>query len=159
MVFSKPTGYALRALAVLPEDGPFVRARDIAREVGVPAPYLAKILYTLATRGLVDSARGPGGGVRLARPARLITLGEVAEAFFEETPAEPCCLLGLDACGHRDSPCALRRAWNALREERAATLAQVTIEDLQARNGARITRTAPPARRRFARVLPVETVA
>ncbi|WP_306598689.1 Rrf2 family transcriptional regulator [Geothrix sp. 21YS21S-2] len=159
MVFSKPTGYALRALAVLPVEGPYVRARDIAREVGVPAPYLAKILYTLATRGLIDSARGPGGGVRLARPARLITLGEVAEAFFEETPAEPCCLLGLDACGHRDNPCALRRAWNALQAEKAHALARVTIEDLQARNGTRIARPGSPARRRFGRILPVETVA
>jgi Rrf2 family protein len=42
--------------------------------------YLLKALKALARAGVLHSAGGPGGGYRLARPAKRITLLEVVEA-------------------------------------------------------------------------------
>jgi Rrf2 family protein len=74
--------YALRALAHLAtlEGNAQVVSQDIAQICGTPAKFLLKVLKLLATAGLLYSLKGPGGGYRLARPAKSVTLLEVVEA-------------------------------------------------------------------------------
>jgi DNA-binding IscR family transcriptional regulator len=81
----------------------------------------APTLGELSQAGLVESQRGPGGGTRLARPAKAITLAAIYRAAsgeiapFGEHPQQPaqCCPVGrgigrvLEA-----SPTARGRPWN-----------------------------------------------
>ena len=55
----------------------------MADYLGLPGPYLSKILQALAQDGLLHSVRGPKGGYRLARPGHRITVRQVAAALVE----------------------------------------------------------------------------
>ena len=55
-------------------------ANLLADETGVPLPTAQKLMGRLASAGLLDSARGTGGGFRLARPASEVSLADIVEA-------------------------------------------------------------------------------
>jgi len=50
---------------------------EIVRTYDIPHNQLMKIVSDLRKAGFVEAVRGRNGGIRLARPAREITLGEV----------------------------------------------------------------------------------
>src|SRR5215468_3066406 len=83
MNISTKSEYGLRALIYLASNSGLVSGREVipAREIAlrwnVPVKYLEQILKTLKESGLVISQMGIAGGYRLARPATLITAGEV----------------------------------------------------------------------------------
>jgi FeS assembly SUF system regulator len=52
----------------------------LAEETGVPVPTAQKLMGRLAVAGLLESARGTGGGFRLARAASRISLADIIEA-------------------------------------------------------------------------------
>ena len=52
----------------------------LAEETGVPVPTAQKLMGRLAGAGLLESARGSGGGFRLARAASGISLADIIEA-------------------------------------------------------------------------------
>jgi len=130
MLFSTATGYALRALAALPEDGSYSLAKDLASNLGLPGPYLAKILQTLAQEGMLNSVRGPRGGFRLSRPAHRITVGEVV-SVLDGLDSMAGCVMGFVNCDGRDKPCPLHDAWCEVKAHLDATMSMVTIRDLQ----------------------------
>ena len=138
-MFSTPTGYALRALAALPENGSYRLTKDLACQEGLPNHFLGKILQTLAKAGILESARGHGGGFRFARPAHRISIGEVVDAMEGPKPTSKC-ILGYANCETRNPPCPLHSAWIVLKNHRDETMAKVTIRDLQS-----LDRPNPPA--------------
>jgi Rrf2 family protein len=81
MRLTSATGYALRALVYLARHGgkALVPAHAIARAEGLSAQFLRKALVSLVGAGVLHSALARGGGYRLARPAKSITLLEVVE--------------------------------------------------------------------------------
>jgi len=129
MLFSRATGYALRALAILPEDGSYRLAQVLAQELDIPGPFLAKILQTLAQKGILESVRGPRGGFRLARPAEEIAVGQVVEAL-EGPDAVYSCAMGFPSCGP-ENPCPLHSAWSEVRAQLDVCLTDVSIKALQ----------------------------
>ena len=132
MIYSKPCEYAIRALAFLarfPIDGA-AQGKEIAEAEGLRAPVLGKVLQELVRKGLLESRRGPGGGFRLARNPRLITLRDVVAAidgldqFLE-------CAVGLERCSD-DSPCPLHDTWKDLRTQMMHYLEATTLSDMAA---------------------------
>lgn len=121
--------YALQSLLHLAEqdEGAHVPAAVMARELRIPATYLAKVLQRLAREGILDSTRGARGGYRLAvDPARLTVADAVAP--FQELRSPDTCLLG-GPCSE-EHPCsahARREAWNAAA---LRILEQTTLADL-----------------------------
>ncbi|TMJ20441.1 MAG: Rrf2 family transcriptional regulator [Alphaproteobacteria bacterium] len=65
---------------------PKVNATTLAAETGIPLPTAQKLVSRLSTAGLLESSRGTGGGVRLARPPAAISLADIVEAV--EGPIE-----------------------------------------------------------------------
>ena len=130
MIYSKPCEYAVRALVFLARspDRRAVQGTEIARGEGLPAPVLGKVLQELVRKGLLDSRRGPGGGFRLARDSRLITLRDVVAAIdgldqFSE------CAVGLEHCSD-ESLCPLHDTWKALRTHMMNYLQETTLADM-----------------------------
>jgi len=71
---------AVRALlAIADGDGQRVTGEDIAKAEGLSRRFLSSVLTDVGTAGLVESARGTGGGYRLAQPAEDINLWRVYE--------------------------------------------------------------------------------
>ena len=60
--------------------GARLSAGRLAEETGVPVPTAQKLMGRLASAGLLESARGTGGGFRLAREASGISLADIIEA-------------------------------------------------------------------------------
>jgi Rrf2 family protein len=60
--------------------GASLSAGRLSDETGVPLPTAQKVMGRLAASGLLASARGSGGGFRLARPAGGISLADIIEA-------------------------------------------------------------------------------
>ncbi len=79
MRLSKRTEYGLRAIVQLARLGPreFVQSRDLAKHENIPAKFLEAILLALRRGGFLESKVGSGGGYRLTRPPRDITLGDL----------------------------------------------------------------------------------
>lgn len=96
---SRASEYAIRAMtqmARLPEDR-FVLSRDLARDLGIPAPFLGKVLQQMVARGMLVSQRGRNGGFKLAQPAGSISLYEVVDSQ-EHLGGVRQCFLGQAEC-------------------------------------------------------------
>ena len=133
MLLSKSAEYGIRAtlyLNSLKQNG-YVSIRAISDELDISFHFLTKIFQKLTQAGLMQSFRGPNGGVALARPASEITLKDLVSAIdgpalFTE------CVLGLPGCGER-KPCPLHEAWGEERDRlktifENATLAAMTAD-------------------------------
>ncbi|MEZ5937386.1 MAG: Rrf2 family transcriptional regulator [Hyphomonadaceae bacterium] len=103
------TDYALRLLMLLALEPEEVHtAEDVARRYDVSRNHLNKVVQTLSQAGFIESLRGRGGGVRLARKPDDINLGRVVRATEDNFHIVECfcretntCIVA-PACGLRD---------------------------------------------------------
>ncbi len=72
--------------------------REIAKRYGVSKNRLAKVAWELGCTGFVETARGKGGGLRLARPLETISVGAVARHIERTIPLAECFPEGAGAC-------------------------------------------------------------
>ncbi len=79
----------------------------IAKELGFSYNHFAKVVQRLVRAGLLETERGPRGGIRLARDPKLIPLIEIYEAGGGEPLLPHRCLLDPRICPGR--ACALGR--------------------------------------------------
>jgi len=63
---------------------------DVSRRQSISISYLEQIFSRLRKQGLVDSARGPGGGYRLSRGADAISIANIIDAVDEHVDATRC---------------------------------------------------------------------
>lgn len=91
--------HAAAYLAARPAGG-LCQTHEMSGAMGVSHDHLVKVLQEMARAGLVEAARGPKGGVRLAREAEDIRLMEVYEAV-EGRYTPVACLLRKRICGGR----------------------------------------------------------
>jgi Rrf2 family iron-sulfur cluster assembly transcriptional regulator len=89
MKLSTKGRYAMVALADLalarPDD--LVSLAAISRRQDISLPYLEQLFVKLRRAGLVEAARGPGGGYKLARLPEDIRVSEILEAVDETVSA------------------------------------------------------------------------
>ncbi len=123
------TDYGLRALMRLagaPEQD--FTADGLAREFGVSRHHLAKVLRELTAAGLIVSQRGAGGGVRLARPAESVTLGEIVRRLESAPDLVECFRADGGACSLTPG-CRLKGRLAAAREAFFCELDASTLAD------------------------------
>ena len=81
---------AMTDLALHENGGRPVALCDIAERQSIPVAYLGRLFVGLRRYGLVKSSRGPGGGYRLARSARDISIADMIEAVDEKVDNTRC---------------------------------------------------------------------
>jgi Rrf2 family protein len=76
---SKRTEYGLRAVFYLARVWPkhYVQARDLSKQEKMPRKFLEAILLALRRGGFLESKVGIGGGYRLSRAPREISVGDL----------------------------------------------------------------------------------
>lgn len=124
------TDYALRMLIYLAvKDESLATIAEVADRYGVSQNHLTKVAHHLGVAGFITTARGKGGGLKLACPPDRISLGAVVRQTEPDmtlvpcfTPGDTSCLIG-PACG---LPPILHEA----REAFLAVLDRYTIADL-----------------------------
>lgn len=133
MQLTRYSDYSLRVLIYLalhPER--LVTIEEIARRYAISKAHLMKVVHQLGVRGYVETLRGRGGGLRLARSADRIVVGEVVRATEGDLELVDCfdpvtqrCVIQ-HACGLRP---ALAEALGAF----FAVLDRYTLADLVTR--------------------------
>jgi Rrf2 family protein len=141
-LINRDTDYALKALLALAgqPDG-VTPVAELTEELGVPRPYLRKIMQRLARAKLVRSFKGQGGGFRLGRPAGEIELADVIQAFQGELKLHDC-LFKKKPCPDVRT-CPLRKTIGRLEDRLATELRTLTIASV-------LKGEKPPARSRAA---------
>lgn len=105
-----------------------VSLAEIAQAQQLSLAYLEQLFGNLRRAALVVSARGPGGGYRLARPAEAIAIADIVHAVDEPIRATRCdegspgCLAG--------SRCPTHDLWSELGEQIRLFLAHMTLADV-----------------------------
>lgn len=64
----------------------FVPTSQLAVDLDIPAPSLARLLRSLNRAGIIETREGAKGGIRLAVPADQVTLLDVVEAIEQQRP-------------------------------------------------------------------------
>jgi Rrf2 family protein len=128
MVFSKSTGYGIRALAYLARQSDLrvCGLHEIAAGESIPSEYLRKLLAELRRHRLVRSAKGIHGGYVLAQPPQSITLWDVFSVLDQDPYLDECVL-----CHSRedDATCPFCSEWKRIREDLMTHLKGMTIAD------------------------------
>ncbi len=130
-MLSHASGYAISAMGhIAAAGGKPVLVKEIAEAAAIPGPYLGKIINALAKRRLVNTQRGVGGGVTLAKPATDMTLHDVCVAL-DDPAVQGQCMLGTVECSDARA-CPAHKFWTQHRTKLYAFLQSTTVADVAA---------------------------
>lgn len=136
MMISTKGRYALRVMLDLADHGTggYIPLKDLARRQEISVKYLENILASLSRAGLVDAARGKGGGYRLSKPAADYSAGEIIR-LAEGSLTSVACLKdekkGCEKAGH----CRALPLWQGLDQVIDQYLDSISLSDLQTMDG------------------------
>ncbi|MBN2648082.1 MAG: Rrf2 family transcriptional regulator [Thiotrichales bacterium] len=99
----------------------------ISERQGISLSYLEQLFSKLKRARLVSSARGPGGGYRLSRPARDISVSQIIHAVDESIDACKC--KGKQNC-HDGEMCLSHALWSDLSDNIDQFLRSISIQSI-----------------------------
>ncbi|MGL4314475.1 MAG: SUF system Fe-S cluster assembly regulator [Sphingomonas sp.] len=106
-----------------------LNATMLSDDTGIPLPTVQKLVSRLSSAGLIESARGTGGGFRLARPAAAISLADIIEAVEGPIAMTACVEQGRHDCAIEES-CHVKPHWNVVNGAVKGALAGVSLASL-----------------------------
>ncbi|AMO36207.1 RrF2 family transcriptional regulator [Thauera humireducens] len=145
MNITQHTDYALRVLMYLGAC-PMRRVtiKEVAERFDISRSHLMKIVTELVAKGFVDGARGKGGGLKLARPATEIGLGDVVRRIEPSLELVEC--FGTKSHCLLDPACRLKGVLGDALRAFLAALDGTTLADLVGSDARvhEVLRLAPP---------------
>lgn len=133
MRLTRFTDNALRALlylALTPDD--ISTVGEVARRMGMSEDHLLKVVQRLTTLGYVQTIRGRRGGMRLARAADTIVVGNVVRQTEDNLQLVPCFESGNTDCPIAPA-CGLAPALDHALQAFLSVLDGYTVADLMAK--------------------------
>lgn len=130
-MFSKTSEYGIRAvvyLAASTDETKRAGISQICEHIEVPRHFTAKILQTLARKGLVSSQKGINGGFFLSRKQRNHSLKAIVEAL-DGPDIFIGCGLGLPHCSDRN-PCPIHNQFSEIRKNLSCMMENTTLNSL-----------------------------
>jgi Rrf2 family nitric oxide-sensitive transcriptional repressor len=106
---------------------------EVAKKFGISKNHLMKVSQALSSLGVIESARGRAGGLRLARPPGEISLGPIARALEVSSALVECFPSGLGDCQITPA-CRLKNVLAEAQEAFFQVLDKQSVEDLVRRN-------------------------
>ena len=111
-MLSKSSKYAIRAVLYLANhtnDNKKIGSKEVAKLLGLPAPFLAKTLQELTKKDIISSVKGPHGGFFLTQENNQKSLLDIIECIdgihkFNE------CFLGQHECND-EAPCVVHHIY------------------------------------------------
>jgi Rrf2 family nitric oxide-sensitive transcriptional repressor len=124
------TDFSLRVLMFLALKGDgLATIAEVAEAYGISKNHLMKVAHQLGVAGYVETVRGKGGGLRLARRPQDIVIGEVVRRTEPDMALVPCFAPDDTSCAILPS-CALRGALSGARDAFLSALDGHTLADL-----------------------------
>jgi FeS assembly SUF system regulator len=129
MRLSKLADYAVLVMSQASRHcgGARVSAAELAKESGLPAPTVQKLVSRLVSAGLLRSSRGAGGGLQLARPAAAITVADIIEAVEGPIALVEC--IESEDCAV-DEHCRAKPHWPVINAALRSALASISLDHL-----------------------------
>ena len=129
-IYSKSCEYALRALTQIPAEDYQTKfsAQKLCEKADVPESFTRKVFQDLARKDILQAISGPGGGYRLARHPKEISLLEFVYAV-DGADCFEACIMGLETCGS-ESPCPVHYSWVRMKTNITSEMKAKTLEDL-----------------------------
>jgi Rrf2 family protein len=138
-MLTKKTRYGLKALMVLAQKGdkePTLIA-ELAEREGIPRKFLEAILRELRQHGVLSAQRGRGGGYRLRKSPKEISLAAIIRALDGPIAPLPC----LSRTAYRrcaecksERSCGVRLVMRDIHETNLRVLENTTLDDLVKRS-------------------------
>ena len=128
---SRTVQYGLRGLKYLSEnrgDG-LIKIDRIAAMENIPENYLRKIFQQLIKRGILNSRKGPRGGVALSDRSSKISIAAVIEIIDGKPSLSECTLFGYPRCPRSDG-CHLHSECVSFKNNLWEKLEKFYVEDL-----------------------------
>ncbi len=137
-MLSNSCRYGIRAviyLATQPQEGGKTGIRKISDDLGLPSPFLAKILMQLAKQKILASTKGPHGGFALLRPPEKISVLDIINAI-DGNDVFTNCIMHNGSCekiGTEKKFCPMHEDYEKTRKEMIKLFSGKTIYDLALR--------------------------
>jgi Rrf2 family iron-sulfur cluster assembly transcriptional regulator len=124
--------YAVMAMTDLArrEGEKAVALAEIAARQDISLAYLEQLFARLRRKGLVVSARGPGGGYRLARSPAETSIADIVLAVDEPLRATRCSGAPGLGCMPGGERCLTHDLWEAMGRQIEGWLASVSLDDV-----------------------------
>lgn len=149
MKMSTKGRYAVMAMIDIAthSDGAPVSLAEIAERQDISQEYLEQLFGKLRKQKLVESARGPGGGYRLARPMGEIPVARIIAAVDEELQFTRCGGDAVEGCvkGER---CNAHDLWSSLGRQMMYFLSSISLEDVVEKRNLALAATIKQAKDR-----------
>jgi Rrf2 family protein len=127
---SKTCEYAIRAMLFVAQKSKSntkVGVKQIAKAIGSPEPFIAKILQDLGKKGLVLSAKGPTGGFYMDNAGMKNSLADIVYAIDGDKLFTGCGL-GLKSCSAK-MPCPVHDEFVVVRKHIKALMQNTKLGD------------------------------
>ena len=130
MKLTDRTDYAFRVLMYLAVNGGrLATVGEIAAHYGISHSHLTRVVWALGRAGFVETVRGKGGGLRLARPAEAVGVGAVTRSMERSMPLAECFPGGAGGC-RIETCCALKGVLAEAAAAFFAVLDRYSVDDL-----------------------------
>jgi Rrf2 family protein len=127
-LITRNTDYGLRAICYIAKQNKIVTVTELVKELGVPRPFLRKILQRLSQKKILESYRGQKGGFKLKAAPGKIYIIQIMR-IFQGAMGLNGCFLKKDICPNRKK-CILRKKIHVIENNALTQLKQINIASL-----------------------------
>ncbi|MCX5669298.1 MAG: Rrf2 family transcriptional regulator [Candidatus Omnitrophica bacterium] len=127
-LITRNTDYALRAICYIAKQKNVVTVTELVRVLGVPRPFMRKILQQLSKEKILKSYKGQSGGFKLKLFPEKIFIIQIMHIFQGQVSLSEC-FLKKDICPNRGK-CVLRKKIRQIENNALGQLRQISIASL-----------------------------
>ncbi len=115
-LITKNADYSIRAMLFMAKKpGAIYSVAWLSSRLGIPGPYLRKLLQIMSNKGLLSSIKGKRGGFKLADGYRELSVSDILSAFNSDLKMTDCVIKGT-VCPNKRT-CPLRKQVNIIEKE------------------------------------------
>ena len=127
-LITRNTDYAIRAICYIAKQDKIVTVPELVKALGVPRPFMRKILQQLGKNKILKSYKGQTGGFKLGLPPGKILLTQIMRIFQGQVGLDRC-FLKKDICPNRGK-CILRKKIRLIKKKALFELEKINIASL-----------------------------
>jgi len=127
-LITRNTDYALRAICYIAKQNKVVTVPELVKALGVPRPFMRKILQLLNKKKILESYKGQSGGFKLKLIPEKIFLIQIMHIFQGRLSLSEC-FLKKDICPNRGK-CVLRKKIRLIEKNAFQQLERINIASL-----------------------------
>jgi Rrf2 family protein len=127
-LITRNTDYAIRAICCIAKQDKIVTVPELVKVLGVPRPFMRKILQQLSKEKILESYKGSCGGFKLKLQPEKIFIIQIMNIFQGQVGLNGC-FLKKNICPNKGK-CVLRKKIHGIENNVLTQLRQINIASL-----------------------------